>query len=326
VKAALIREIGGLPEVGETDPPERDSGRALVEIHAVSLNPIDIALATGKHYLGPPKTPYIPGSEGVGVVLEAGSLDAGVRVYISDDGLGGRGRNGTLGACATVVEEEALLLPDGVSDELAVACGTAGLAGWLPVVWRAEVGSDDRVLVLGCTGTVGLSAIQAARIKGAERIVAAGRRPDRLETATAAGADAVVRLDEPDLAAALKEAAGGDGPTLIIDPLWGEPLVAATEAAAPGARIVQIGQSAGQEATLASGVVRGKQLEIYGYSNFVVPAETRRAAYAELVSYAAEGEISFPIETYPLEQVSEAWERQAGGPGAKLVVRLGSRP
>jgi len=278
VKAALVREIGGLPEVGDADWPQRDEGRALVEVHAVSLNPIDIALATGKHYLGPPKTPYIPGSEGVGTVVEAGSLEAGMRVYISDDGLGGRGRNGTLAEQATVAEEEALPLPEGVSDELAVACGTAGLAGWLPVVWRAQVGRDDRVLVLGCTGTVGLAAIQAARIKGAERIVAAGRRPERFETAMQAGADAVVRLDEADLAAALKEAAGGDGPTVVIDPLWGEPLVAATEAAAPGARIVQIGQSAGPEATLASGVVRGKQLEMYGYSNFVVPAESRRSA------------------------------------------------
>jgi NADPH:quinone reductase len=322
VKAALIREIGGGPELAEADASARDSGRALVEIHAVSLNPIDIALASGKHYLGPPKTPYIPGSEGVGTIVEAESLEPGTRVYVSDDGLGGRGRDGTLAELTTVTEDEALPLPEGVSDELAAACGTAGLAGWLPVVWRAGVGPSDRVLVLGCTGTVGLSAVQAARIKGAKRIVAAGRRPEGLDAAKKAGADAVVRLDEPDLATALKEAAGGDGPTVVIDPLWGEPIVAATEAAAPGARIVQIGQSAGPAATLASGVVRGKQLEIYGYSNFVVPAEMRRAAYSELVEHAARGEVDFPIETYPLEAVAEAWERQANGPGGKLVVRI----
>jgi NADPH:quinone reductase len=322
VKAALIREIGAVPELAEIDAPDRDSGRALVAIHAVSLNPIDIALASGRHYIGPPKTPYVPGSEGVGTVLEAESLERGARVYLSDDGLGGRGRDGTLAERATVSEEEALPLPYEVSDELAAACGTAGLAGWLPVVWRARVGPGDRVLVLGCTGTVGLAAVQAARLQGAERIVATGRRPEGLDAAKEAGADAVVPLDEPDLAAALKSAAGGDGPTVVIDPLWGEPLVAATEAAAPGARIVQIGQSAGPNATLASSVVRGKQLEIYGYSNFAVPAKTRRAAYGELVAHAARGEISFPIETYPLDQVSAAWERQANGPGAKLVVRL----
>lgn len=322
MKAALIREIGGLPGLADQDAPAPDSGRVLVEIHAVALNPIDIALATGKHYLGPPKTPYIPGSEGVGIVVEAESLEPGTRVYISDDGLGGRGRDGTLAELATVAEEEAVPLPEGVSDELAASSGTAGLAGWLPVVWRAQVGPSDRVLVLGCTGTVGLSAVQAARIKGVERLVAAGRRPEGLEAAKKAGADAVVSLDEPDLAAALKDAAGGDGPTVVIDPLWGEPLVAATEAAAPGARIVQIGQSAGPSATLASGVVRGKQLEIYGYSNFVVPPELRRAAYVELVDHASRGEIDFPIETYPLESVAEAWERQANGPGRKLVIRI----
>jgi len=279
-------------------------------------------LATGKHYLGPPETPYVPGSEGVGTIVEAETLEAGARVYISDDGLGGRGRDGTLAELATVAEEEALPLPEDVSDELAAACGTAGLAGWLPVVWRAQVGPGDRVLVLGATGTVGLAAVQAARLRGAERVVAAGRRAAGLEQARRAGADAVVRLDEPDLAAALKEAAGGDGPSVVIDPLWGDPLVAAAEAAAPGARIVQIGQSAGPSATLTSGVVRGKQLEIYGYSNFVVAADARRAAYAELVSHAARGEIAFPIETYSLDRVSEAWERQVAGPGAKLVVRL----
>jgi NADPH2:quinone reductase len=322
VRAALLRELGSVPELDEIREPTREDGRALIRMRAVPLNPIDIALGAGTHYLGPPKTPYVPGSEGVGIVVEGESHEAGTRVFISDDRLGGRGRDGTLAELATVVEEEALPLPEGVSDELAGACGTAGLAGWLPVTWRARVGPGDRVLVLGCTGTVGMAAVQAARIKGAERIVAAGRRPEGLEAAARAGADATVRLDEEELAQAFVQAFGGEGPTVVIDPLWGEPLVAALDTAAPGARVVQIGQSAGATATLASGVVRGKQLEIYGYSNFVVPADERRRAYMELVSHAAAGELSFPIDSYPLERVSEAWERQAKGPGAKLVVHL----
>jgi NADPH:quinone reductase-like Zn-dependent oxidoreductase len=135
VKAALIREIGGLPELGQADEPDRDAGRALVRIHAVPLNPLDVVLASGKHYLGPPETPYVPGSEGVGTIVEADNLEPGTRVYISDDGLGGRGRNGTLAELATVAEEEALELPEDVSDELAAACGTACVARWFPFVW-----------------------------------------------------------------------------------------------------------------------------------------------------------------------------------------------
>lgn len=321
MRAALIRELGQPAVPAEVDTPVRD-GRALVEIHAVPLNPIDIALSTGKHYLGPPKTPYVPGSEGVGVVREADGIEPGTRVYLSDDGLGGRGRDGTMAELATVVEEEALALPDGVSDEIAGACGTAGLAGWLPVVWRAETGPGDRVLVLGATGTVGLSAVQAACIAGAERVVAAGRNPEGLGRAEHCGADACVGLDEPDLEERLREAVGGDGPTVVIDPLWGEPVVAAMGAAAPGARFVQVGQSAGATATIPSGLVRGKQLEIYGYSNFVVPADVRRDAYRQLVEHAAAGRVTFEVETFPLERVTEAWERQATGAGAKLVVRI----
>ncbi|MEO8290207.1 MAG: zinc-binding alcohol dehydrogenase family protein [Gaiellaceae bacterium] len=321
MRGALVKELGRLPEPAEVDAPAPEPGRALVEIRAVPLNPIDIALAAGRHYLGPPPIPYVPGSEGVGVVLEGEALVAGTRVYVSDDGLG-RERDGTLRERVTVIEEEAIPLPAGVSDEIAGACGIAGLAGWLPVVWRAKTGPGDRVLVLGATGTVGLAAVQAACIAGADRVVAAGRRPEGLERAAEAGADAVVRLDEADLGSAFREAVGGDGATVVIDPLWGEPLVAALEAAAPGARVIQIGQSAGATATIPSALVRGKQVELVGYSNFVVPDDVRREAYRRLVEGAAAGRITFPVETYPLERVAEAWQRQAEGAGVKLVVRV----
>jgi len=218
-------------------------------------------------------------------------------------------------------EEIALPLPDEISDDLAGSCGTAGLAGWLPVVWRAETKPEDCVLVLGGTGTVGLAAVQAARLIGA-RVVAAGRRPEGLERASRAGADATVRLDEDDLPGAFRDVCGGNGPTVVIDPLWGEPLVAALEAAARGARIVQLGQSAGATAEIPSALIRGKQLEIFGYSNLDVPDDVRRNAYLELVGHAAGGDISFPIETYPLERMAEAWQRQAEGPGAKLIVTV----
>jgi NADPH:quinone reductase-like Zn-dependent oxidoreductase len=178
------------------------------------------------------------------------------------------------------------------------------------------------VLVLGATGASGLVALQAARLLGAARVVAAGRRPEGLERASALGADAVVRLDEEPLADALRNACGGDGPTLVVDPLWGPPLVAALEAAAPGARIVHFGQSAGAEASIPSGLVRGKQLELFGYSNFGVPTDLWHKAYHELLDHVRAGRIRLEIETYPLERIAEAWERQAAVPGAKLVITL----
>jgi NADPH2:quinone reductase len=196
------------------------------------------------------------------------------------------------------------------------------MAGWMPVAWRAPVRTNDRVLVLGATGTVGLVAVQAAKLLGAERVVAVGRNPERLKRAADLGADATVSLEEDDLVAALKEAAGGDGPTYVVDTLWGTPAMAAIQAAAPGWRLVQVGQSAGGEATVASAAIRGKVGEIYGFTDFAVPRSEFREHYLRLVGHAAAGEIAFDVESYPLERIAEAWERQASGANAKLVVTV----
>ena len=316
MRAARIPAIGQPPELVEVPAPERSPGQALLAMEAVGLNPVDVATASGRFYGGSPPTPYVAGSEGVGRVVEGETLAAGTRVHVS------RAGHGTLAERAAVREEATVEVAGGVDSVLAAALGTAGLAGWLPVAWRTPVRRDDRVLVLGATGASGLVALQGARLLGAARVVAAGRRLEGLERALALGADAAVRLDQEALAAAFREACGGDGPTLVVDPLWGPPLVAALEAAAPGARIVHYGQSAGAEASIPSGIVRGKQLELYGYSNFAVPKDVWRRAYRELLEHARVGRVRLEIETYPLERIREAWERQAAVPGAKLVVTI----
>jgi NADPH:quinone reductase len=312
VKAAVINELGRPPELADRPEP---SGEAIYEISAVSLNPIDINVGAGRFFGGHPELPYVPGCEGVGRAPNGG------RVYLFGDGLG-LARDGLLAERASGPADLGIPLPDEVSDEIAASCGIAGMAGWMPVAWRAPVRTDDRVLVLGATGTVGLVATQAAKLLGAKHVVAAGRNRERLERAAELGADATVSLEEDDLVAAFKEAAGGDGPTYIVDTLWGSPAVAAIEAAAPGWRLVQIGQSAGAEATLTSAGIRGKMGELYGYFDFSVPRNEFRKQYLRLVGHAAAGQITYDIDAYPLERVAEAWERQAAGANAKIVVTL----
>jgi hypothetical protein len=62
--------------------------------------------------------------------------------------------------------------------------------------------------------------------------------------------------------------------------------------------------------------------EIYGYTDFAVPRDVFREHYLRLVGHAAAGDITFDIDAYPLERVAEAWERQAAGPHAKIVVTV----
>jgi NADPH2:quinone reductase len=312
MRAAVIRELGRPPELADWSEP---SGDTIYQLSAVALNPIDVNISAGRYFAGHPEFPYVPGCEGVGRSPD------GARVYLFGDGHG-LSRDGLLAERARGPADLGIPLPDAVSDEIAASCGIAGLAGWMPVAWRAPVRSDDRVLVLGATGTVGLVAVQAAKLLGATCVVAVGRNPERLKRAAELGADATVNLEEADLATAFKEAAGGDGPTYIVDTLWGTPAVAAIQAASPGWRLVQVGQSAGAEATVASAAIRGKMGEVYGYTDFAVPKDDFREQYLRLAGHAAAGEIVFDIETYPLERIAEAWERQAGGAGAKIVVTV----
>jgi NADPH:quinone reductase len=311
MRVALIRELGSLPEVAELDDPDGDD---VLEVVAAPLNPIDVAVSNGRFFGGHPELPYVPGCEAVGRTGD------GRLVWVFGGGLG-VARSGAMAHRVSIGTSSVIDVPEGADPALAGALGIAGLAGWLPLAWRAPLKPGETVLVLGATGTAGLVAVQAAKLLGAARVVAAGRNVAGLERATALGADATVSLDDTeDLSAAFREACGGNGPTYVFDPLWGEPGAAAVDAAAPHARIVNLGQSAGPTSTLASGAVRGKQLSLYGHTNFAVPTDELADEYRRLVSHAITGEIRLEVEQVPLDEIAGAWQQQSAGAGRKLVV------
>ena len=308
--AAVLHEYG-TPRYGDFDEPVAGAGQVVVEVAVAGLNPVDLRIASGTYLSGPPPLPSVCGREGVGTV--AGS---GRRVYFDAPVT----PSGSMAERALVAEEGLIDLPDGLDDGLAVALGIAGLAAWAPLTWRARLEPGETVLVLGATGVVGQIAVQAAKLLGAGRVVAAGRDADGLRRAAALGADATVDLSaEDDLAAAFRSAAAGDV-DVVVDPLWGAPAVAGIEALGVGGRLVQIGQSAGAEATVASAQVRGKALEIRGHLNFLVPPDVRREAYLRMAEHAVAGRIAVELERIPLREVEQAWARQQAGARRKLVL------
>lgn len=310
MRAAIIREYGTVPVVDDFDDPQAKDDAVVVDVLAAGLNPVDISMASGTFH-GPMATPpYIPGREGVA------RTDDGRRVYFENP----VAPFGPMAERSLVKPEFMVDVPDAVDDDLATCFGVAGLAAWLALERRARVGEGDKVVVLGASGVVGLIAVQAAKLMGAECVVAAARDEEGLARAKELGADAVVDLDdEPDVVKAIEEATGG-GPSVVLDPLWGEPVAAVTEAAAPGARIVSLGQSASPEATFSSAVVRGKELSILGHSNFAVPREERQAAYRRMVEHCVAGELTADVERVPLERTPEAWKRQQESPHHKLAI------
>jgi NADPH:quinone reductase-like Zn-dependent oxidoreductase len=308
MKAAVLRELG-VPEFGEFPEPHAQDGQAVVEVLAAGLNPVDVSISAGRFYAGIPPLPSVTGREGVGV------LD-GKRVYFDTPvpPFGSMAQRALIDPAATYE------LPDGLDDGVAIALGIAGLAAWLSLDWRAQLKPGEHVLVLGASGVLGQIAVQAAKHLGAARVIAAARSAAGLERASARGADAVVRLDDASDLAAELSAAGEGRIDVVIDPLFGEPLAAAVQAASFAARIVTLGSSAGQTVTLPSAAIRGKMLQIMGHTNFAAPPEVRRDAYVRMARLASEGELAVDAERIPLADVRAAWDKLAAGVHHKIVL------
>jgi NADPH:quinone reductase len=318
MRAAIVTEYSRTPEVGERPEPELRDGHALLELRAAAINPADLAVASGKFPFGSPPMPYVPGIEGVATVLRSSRFAEGTVVFGSGRGLG-IGFDGSFSERFTAPEEILAEVPAGADDQLAATFGVAGLAGWMPLSIVSPVRSGESVLILGGTGSLGSVAIQAAKLLGAGRVVAVGRNAERLERARTLGADAVVELGDG-FAERLADAVRAAPPTLIIDALWGPPAEAALAVAAPGGRVLHVGASAAPTATVPSGLVRGKQLQIIGYSNFGMAPDVVNRAYQELVGHAVAGQISLASATVPLARIGEAWELVGGGAELKQIV------
>ncbi|MFB0612717.1 NAD(P)-dependent alcohol dehydrogenase [Aurantiacibacter poecillastricola] len=86
-----------------------------------------------------------------------------------------------------------------------LGCGVVTGAGG--VIEALKVGFGDTIAVLG-TGGVGLSAVMAAKLVGARRIVAVDLSDERLELAREFGATDTFRGDQDDLASAIRQVTG----------------------------------------------------------------------------------------------------------------------
>ncbi|HVP03412.1 MAG TPA: zinc-binding alcohol dehydrogenase family protein [Solirubrobacteraceae bacterium] len=310
MRAAVLHAYGEPPQPGEFPEPHAGEGQVVVDVLAGGLNPVDLFIASGRFYGGAPPLPSVAGREGVG------RLPDGTRVLFGQC----VAPYGSFAERTLIDAAAAIPVPDTVPDELAVGLWTAGLAAIVPFERIAPLSGGERVLVLGASGAVGQLAVQVARLLGAGRVVAAARSPQGRKRALDLGADAAVAIEaDSDLGAALLDACDG-GFDVILDLLYGPPLLGALQAAAPWARVAQVGNAAAPEVTLPAAALRRANVSLIGYQGGLLQPGERVAAYLQLLDHATAGRLLLETERVPLARVEEAWRRQASSPGRKLVI------
>ncbi|MFI5694476.1 zinc-binding alcohol dehydrogenase family protein [Kribbella sp. NPDC051586] len=318
MRAAVLHTHGEPPAHGDHPAPVASEGVSIVRVTAAPIVPLDLLCASGTSYFGPPALPYVPGVQGVGVVEQSEVVAPGTRVFFATSA-GMAAGNGSFAELAAVPDADLVPLDaTGVSDAAVAAIGLSGVAGWMALTWRAEMAAGEQVLVLGGGGAVGQVAIGAAKVLGASRVVAVARSEASQQRALAAGADEVVAAstEVDQLTAAL----GEPSYDVVIDPVFGAAATAAARVLAAGGRLVNLGGSSGDEAVFSSSVLRSRTASVLGYTNNALTADQRRDALTAVLQHAAFGAIAVAHETVTLDEVADAWKRQATGDTAGRLV------
>ena len=344
MKALTLVAAGGLEhlKVQELPQPAIQSPRqALVRVKAAGLNRLDLFVVSGL----PGAThsfPHVIGTDGAGLVQEVGSgvseFRPGDRVMINPalscgecaacqtgeeslcEGLRVVGEHcgGTVAEYIVLPAANLARVPEGMPWAQAGSFSLATLTAWRMLVTRARVEPGETVLIWGVGGGVALAALQIARLIGAQTIVTSGSDA-KLEASLALGADVALNHREADVVAEVRKHTGGRGADVVVDSVGEQTWQHSLRSLRRGGRLVICGATTGPMISLDLRRLFWRQWSILGSTL------GNRREYAEIVAYAAKGEL-WPVidRTVPFEEGLAALERlQRGEQMGKLVIEVG---
>jgi NADPH2:quinone reductase len=324
MKAAFIRQAGGPEciEYGDLPPPVLDNDSVLIQVNAVSVNPIDTYIRGGANYWELPK-PFVIGCDFAGEVVATGShvrdVRIGQRVWGSNQGL--LGRQGTFAQRAVIDPAWIYASPEGVADSDLAAVALVGITAHLGLFERAQLRPGETLFVRGGTGGVGAMVLQMAKAVGATVITTAGS-PEKAERCRSLGADNVIEYHKIDTPEALRSLAP-QGVDVYWETLREPDFDAAVAAMAPGGRMVLM---AGRDARPAFpvGPFYVKGCSLLGFAMFKASAESQRRAAQDINHWMVSGKLQAQIDRIlPLSQAAEAHRLQESNTLSKTGVLQG---
>src|SRR3569833_2962059 len=236
MRAVQITRFGGpeVLDVVDLPDPVPGEGEQLYDVSAAGINYADTH-QTENSYLSQQELPFLPGTEFVGRA-------------------GGGPRVGVLAPAGAYAEKAVAHprmtweVPDGVSDEQALALVVQGATAWHLLRTSTHLQPGESVVVIAGAGGVGSLAIQLARRWGAGRVIAtassAEKRALTEELGAHASVDPALAEDDPkNFTAALREANDGRKVDIVLEMTGGNVFDGALSALAPFGRLVAYGMA-----------------------------------------------------------------------------------
>jgi NADPH:quinone reductase-like Zn-dependent oxidoreductase len=245
--------------LAERPDPRPGPGQVLLKMRAFSLNYRDLLVVKGL-YNPKLKLPFVPLSDGVGIVAAVGEGVSRVKVgdrvcplfmstwlagvlteAKSRSALGG-GNDGVLAEYAVFHEDAVTPAPSHLSDPEAATLPCAGVTAWHALMIAGKLTPGDVVLTQG-TGGVSLFALQFARLAGA-RVTATSSSDAKLDRVQQMGAsDGINYKSIPEWGDKARELSGGIDH--VVEVGGAGTLGQSLRAVRPGGRISLIGILAG---------------------------------------------------------------------------------
>ena len=299
--------------------PTPEAGQVTVKIHTCGLNFGDLLIIKGT-YQERPQLPFTLGMEICGTVTEVGAGVTGLRIgdrIASYSGFGGLAEYGAIAADICVP------IPAAMSDRDAAAFLVAYGTSHVALDYKAHLNPGERLLVLGASGGVGLTAVELGKLMGAE-VIACARGDKKLQVAKAAGADHLINSETDDIRKIVRTLGGAD---VVYDPVGGDQFKAALRACNPEARILPLGFASGEVPQIPANILLVKNLTVIGYywgGYSKIKPSVLTDSFAQLIAWYNDGKLTPHIShTLPLAQCNEGLDllrtRKATG---KVIIEI----
>jgi NADPH:quinone reductase-like Zn-dependent oxidoreductase len=288
MRAVALREHGDREQLQLEQLPEPvvGPGEVRVRVRACALNHLDIFVRRGLPNLRL-TYPHILGADVAGEVESVGpgvrGVEPGQKTILAPvvscgtcrECLAGRdnfcrryvilgeGRDGGYAELVVVPAANVLPYPHALEHTEAAAIPLVFQTAWQMVVDKARVRPGETVLVLAAGSGVGSAALQIAKLHGA-RVIATASTREKLDQATALGADEVINYTAENLFKRVRELTGKRGADVIIEHVGAATWETSIKACARGGRIVTCGATSGWKANTDLRHVFFRQLSIIG--------------------------------------------------------------